>query len=92
MEEQKIVVTISGKDKVGIVSEVTTVLAKYSVNIEDIKQTLMQEHFVMFLLGDISKSEFSFKEIKDALLSACESIEMECWVQRKKIFDKMHMI
>lgn len=91
-ETQTIVVTISGADKVGIVAEVTAVLAKYKVNIEDIKQTLMQEHFVMFLLGDISKSEFSFKEIKEALLKKCESLQMECWVQRKTIFDKMHLI
>lgn len=92
MEDQKIIVTVSGTDKVGIVAEVTSVLAKYSVNIEDIKQTLMQGHFVMFLLGDISKSEYSFKEIKEALLSTCEKLGMEIWVQRKAIFDKMHVI
>lgn len=92
MSESKIIVTISGADKVGIVAKITTVLAEYSVNIEDIKQTLMQGQFVMFLLGDISKSNYSFKEIKEALLSACEKLEMECWVQRKRIFDKMHTI
>ena len=91
-ESQKIIVTISGADKVGIVAEVTTVLAKYNVNIEDIKQTLMQEHFVMFLLGDINNSKHSFKEIKEALLSTCEKLGMEVWVQRKAIFDKMHLI
>lgn len=91
-EEQKIIVTISGTDKVGIVSKITTVLAEYCVNIEDIKQTIMQGHFVMFMLGDISQSKHSFKEIKEALLSTCEKLEMECWVQRKGIFDKMHTI
>jgi ACT domain-containing protein len=91
-EEQKIVVTVSGEDKIGIVAEVTSVLAKYSVNIEDIKQTLMQGHFVMFLLGNISNSEYSFKEIKQALLDTCEKLKMEVWVQRKAIFDKMHII
>lgn len=92
MEDQKIVITISGVDKVGIVAEITSVLAKYKVNIEDIKQTLMQGYFVMFLLGDISKSQTSFKEIKEAILNTCENLEMECWVQRKAIFDKMHVI
>lgn len=92
MEEQKIIVTVSGADKIGIVAEVTSVLAKYMVNIEDIKQTLMQGYFVMFLLGDISQSEYSFKEIKEALISACKKMEMEAWVQRKAIFDKMHMV
>lgn len=92
MEEQKIIVTVSGADKVGIVAEVTSVLAKYTVNIEDIKQTIMQGYFVMFLLGDISKSTYSFKEIKEALLSSCKDLGMEVWVQRKAIFDKMHIV
>lgn len=92
MDDNKIIVTISGTDKVGIVAKITSVLAKYTVNIEDIKQTIMQGHFVMFLLGDISKSQNSFKEIKEALLATCEKLEMECWVQRKAIFDKMHVI
>jgi len=92
MDENKIIVTISGQDKVGIVAKVTNVLADYTVNIEDIKQTLMQGHFVMFLLGDISNSKYSFKEVKDALLNTCEELQMECWVQKKQIFDKMHII
>ena len=92
MDDSKIIVTISGTDKVGIVAKVTSVLAEYCVNIEDIKQTLMQGHFVMFLLGDISNSKHSFKEVKEALTSACNDLGMECWVQKKAIFEKMHMI
>lgn len=92
MNEDKIIVTISGTDKVGIVASVTAVLAKYKVNIEDIKQTLMQGHFVMFLLGNISKSEFSFKEIKEAITKSGNDMGMEVWVQKKAIIDKMHNI
>lgn len=92
MKEQKIIVTLSGYDKIGIVAELTATLAKYSVNIEDIKQTIMQDYFVMFLLGDISKSEFSFKEIKEGLLKVGTDLGMEIWVQKKQIFDNMHTI
>lgn len=92
MKEDKIIITISGTDKIGIVSTITSVLTKYCVNIEDIKQTIMQGHFVMFMLGDISKSKKSFKEIKEALVEAGKAIQMEVWVQRKAIFDKMHTI
>ncbi|MBQ3311947.1 ACT domain-containing protein [bacterium] len=92
MDEQKIVITISGKDQVGIVMQFTTVLAKYNVNIEDIKQTLMQDHFVMFMLANIEKSENSFKEIKQALLEKAEKMGMEIWIQKKEIFEKMHTI
>ena len=92
MKEEKIVVTLIGADKVGIVAELTAALSKLNVNIEDIKQTIMQDYFVMFLLGNISKSEFSFKEIKEGLLEVGQKLGMEIWVQKKQIFDKMHTI
>ena len=92
MSDQQIIVTVSGIDKVGIVAKVTTALAQYEVNIEDIKQTLMQGHFVMFLLGNIEKSKFSFKEIKENLINIGKELGMEVWVQRKEIFDNMHNI
>ncbi len=92
MSDQQIIVTVSGVDKVGIVASVANVLAEYKVNIEDIKQTLMQGHFVMFLLGNIENSKYSFKEIKEALVKKGEELGMEIWVQRKEIVDRMHNI
>jgi len=92
MSDYQIIVTVQGVDKVGIVAKVTSVLAEYEVNIEDIKQTLMQGHFVMFMLGNIEKSKYSFKEIKEALTQAGEELGMEIWVQRKEIVDNMHII
>ena len=92
MDEDRIIVTVSGTDKVGIVAKVTTVLAKYEVNIEDMKQTLMQGHFVMFLLGNIGSSSYSFKEIKNAMIELGNEMEMEIWVKKKGIFDRMHLV
>ncbi len=92
MSEHQIIVTVQGVDKVGIVAGVANVLTKYEVNIEDIKQTLMQGHFVMFLLANIENSKYSFKEIKEALVKTGESLGMEVWVQRKEIVDNMHNI
>ena len=92
MEENKIIVTLSGADKIGIVAAMTAALAKYEVNIEDIKQTIMQDYFVMFLLADIEKSKYSFKEIKEGLLNVANELNMEIWVQKKQIFNKMHTI
>ena len=89
---QQIIVTVQGVDKVGIVARVAAVLAEHQVNIEDIKQTLMQGHFVMFMLCDIEASKFSFKEIKDALIEVGKELRMEVWVQRKEIVDNMHII
>lgn len=92
MSDKQIIVTVSGVDKVGIVAKVSTALAMLEVNIEDIKQTIMQGHFVMFMLGNISASKFSFQEIKENLTQIGEELGMEVWVQKKEIFDKMHNI
>ena len=91
-QNNKIIITVSGTDKVGIVAKVSTILAELNVNIEDIKQTLMQGHFVMFMLCDITNSQNSFKEIKDTLQQEGENFGVEIWVQRKEIFDCMHNI
>ena len=88
----KIIVTVLGADKIGIVAKVTATLAKYEVNIEDIKQTLMQGHFVMFMLCNIEKSNSSFKDIKEALNELGSDMGMEIWVQKKEIVDNMHQI
>lgn len=92
MENNKIIITVSGADKVGIVAMVAQILADYKVNIEDIKQTLMQGHFVMFMLCDTSNLPVSLKEFKTALTDACSKLQMEVWVQKKAIFDNMHSI
>ena len=91
-QNNKIIITVSGTDKVGIVAKVSTILAELNVNIEDIKQTLMQGHFVMFMLCDITNSQKSFKEIKYTLQQEGENFGVEIWVQRKEIFDTMHGI
>ena len=92
MDDYKIIITVSGSDKVGIVSGISTVLAKYKINIEDIKQTLMQGHFVMFMLCDIEHAEVNFKELKNIIVEEGNKLEVEIWVQKKGIFEKMHTV
>ena len=92
MDNDKIIITVSGADKIGIVASVTAALEKLNVNIEDIKQTLMQGHFVMFMLCDTSESKYNFKEIKNTLIETGNRLEVEIWVQKKGIFEKMHTI
>mgnify|MGYP001108311371 FL=1 len=92
MDDYKIIITVSGADRVGIVSGISSVLAKYKVNIEDIKQTLMQGHFVMFMLCDIKNAGLNFKELKNVLIEEGNKLEVEVWVQKKVIFEKMHTV
>lgn len=90
--EQKIIITITGADKIGIVAQVTAALANCEANIEDIRQSIMQGCFSMMMLCDITNAKKSFKEIRDEIISVAKSLDMEIWVQRKEIFDKMHTI
>ena len=92
MDENKIIVTVSGADKIGIVAKVANIFAEHSVNIEDIKQTLMQGHFVMFMLCDIKNAKITFKELKNQLIEEGNKMEVEIWVQKKGIFEKMHTV
>ena len=88
----QIIVTVFGADKVGIVANIASILAELEINIEDIKQTLMQGHFVMIMLCDIEKSKTTFKEIKNSLISKGNEMGMEIWIQKKEIVDVMHNI
>ena len=90
--DNQIIITVSGTDKVGIVAGVSNKLLQFNVNIEDIKQTIMQNNFAMMMLCDISKLTVSFKDFKDAMMALGEELEMEIWVQKKDIFDKMHTV
>ncbi len=88
----QIIVTVQGVDKIGIVAKVTATMAQFDVNIEDIKQTLMQGHFVMFMLCNIENSKHSFIDIKEGLTGLGQELGMEIWVQKREIFDNMHKI
>jgi len=92
MKDSKIIVTIFGADKIGIVSAIAQVMERFEVNIEDISQTTMQDYFVMFMMCDIGKANAAFQDIKNGILEEAEKLKMEVWVQKKEIFDKMHSI
>ena len=91
-EDDKIIITILGADKVGIVARISAILAECNVNIEDIKQSIMQNLFVMFMLAKTNEKSVPFNELKERLNKAAEEMKMEIWVQKKAIFDKMHTI
>ena len=67
-DNTKIIITVVGNDKVGIVAAVSNKLAQMQVNIEDIKQTIMQNNFAMIMLCDIKDMNLSFKDFKDEIM------------------------
>ena len=88
----KVIVTVIGKDKPGIIAKVSTALAQHNVNIEDISQTIMQGNFTMLMQCDIEKATLTLKELKSALLTLGEEIGVSIHVQHEDIFNAMHKI
>lgn len=89
----KAIITVIGKDTTGIIYNVSKVLSKLKVNIEDISQTVMQgEYFTMLMLVKIDEKECSFKDVKDALADLGKNMNLSIQIQKEDIFDAMHKI
>ena len=86
------IVTVVGKDRVGIIANVCNLLAKYQVNVLDISQTVLQEYFTMIMLVDASACTMPFAELTALLRSEGEKLGLEIRAQREDIFNAMHRI
>lgn len=88
----KAIMTVISVDRVGIIAEITTLLASMSVNILDLSQTIMDGIFTMTILVDTSTSQYGFEEIRTALTEKGESSNLTIRIQRADIFNAMHRI
>jgi ACT domain-containing protein len=86
------VITVVGKDTVGIIAKVCTYLANNQVNILDISQTIVQGFFNMMMVADLSGTPKNFDTISSELEQIGEEIGVIIKTQREDIFDKMHRI
>ena len=88
----KCIVTVIGKDRVGIISNVCAALSANNVNILDISQTVMQEYLTMMMLVDASASRVPFAELAESLEETGRQQELSIRIQRSDIFEAMHRI
>ena len=84
--------TVTARDRVGIIASVCSLLASMSVNILDINQTVMEGIFTMTLLVDTSTSQNSYDEIRSALIQRGEAEDLKIHIQREDIFNAMHRV
>ena len=89
---KKTIITVVGKDTVGIIAKVCTYLANNKINILDISQTIVQEYFTMMMIADLQSSEKAFDTVSDELAQIGEEIGVIIKCQREEIFDSMHRI
>lgn len=88
----KAIVTVLGKDKVGIIADIAVIMKGYGVNICDISQTLMQEYFTMIMLVDLSAAKVEFAALQSELKKEGEKIGVDIRIQHQDLFDSMHTI
>ena len=88
----KAIVTVIGHDRVGIIADVSRILAERGVNVLDISQTVMQEYFTMIMLVDASGCSVPFAELTTLLRTEGEKLGLDIRAQREDIFNAMHKI
>ena len=86
------VLTVVGKDNVGIMARISTECAKYNVNISDVSQTVLQDMFCMIMLTDISKCDLPLTELADRMNALGEEQGLSIHLMHEDIFNSMHRI
>ncbi|MBS3902257.1 MAG: ACT domain-containing protein [Dethiobacter sp.] len=88
----RIIVSVLGHDRVGIIAAVTNILAESNINILDISQTIIQEFFTMMLIADLGNSKIDLAELKAKLAKTGEELGLRIEAQHEDIFRYMHRI
>lgn len=88
----KAVVSVTGKDSVGIIASVSTLCSKHSANIIDITQTVMRDYFAMIMLVEIDELKIKFAEFSDDLTGFGKDHNLAISVMHEDIFNTMHHI
>ena len=86
------IITVVGKDRVGIIAGICVKLAEYNVNVLDISQTILQGSFTMVMAVDVAEANVPFVQIADGLKELGQEMELSIHIQREEIFDAMHNI
>ena len=89
---KKTIITVIGKDAVGIIAKVCTYLAENNVNIPDITQTILQGYFNMMMIADVNQAKKSFDTMVAELDSLGSEIGVKIKMQHEDIFNTMHRI
>jgi len=88
----KAIVTVVGKDRVGIIAAVCVALAKFNVNVLDINQTVMQGYFTMMMATDVSESNVPMAQLASEMETIGKDMGLSIRIQREDIFEAMHRI
>ena len=88
----KAIVTVVGKDQVGIIAGVCNTLADHNINVLDVSQTIMEGFFTMMMVVDLALCAESFANLQNVLKTFGEGRGLSIRIQREDIFDAMHKL
>ena len=88
----KAVITVVGKDTVGILAKVSAKCAEYNVNIAEVSQTILQGMFCMIMIGEVDKLNCSFGDFADGLKDLGDQLNLKISAMHEDIFNSMHRI
>ena len=88
----KAVITVVGKDTLGILARTCTYLAEHGINILDISQTIVQDYFNMMMVVDVSSTDKPFGDVASELADIGRDMGLQIRCQKAEIFEKMHRI
>ena len=91
-ERNKVVITVLGKDRVGIVAGISRTLAEHNVNILDLASTKMEEIFVMTVLADLSEADVDIAGLREELYREAKRINVEAMVHHYDVFKAMQRV
>ncbi len=91
-KSHRIIVSVIGRDRVGIIAGVSAVLAEAHANILDISQSVMEEFFVMIMMVDVEHSTASFAELKQRLNAKGDEMGLKIDAQHEDVFKFMHRV
>jgi len=91
MSEKRAVVSVVGRDQVGIISNVTEILSKNNINILDISQTILQDFFTMMMIVDLSNIE-SIEKLEEQFDAVRNEMNLKIHVQLEELFQAMHRV
>ena len=88
----RVIISVLGPDRVGIIASVATILADHNINILDISQTTLQEYFAMMLIADMTKSSIDLDCLKEKLIAKGKELGVRIEAQHEDVFNFMHRI
>ena len=92
MNEEKVVVTVMGLNKPGILAGITKAIADSNVSIEDVSQKIMQGYFALMMITELSTANCSFEEFQNRMQQAADKLGVKTFIQHEEVFKVQHRL